>query len=263
MEACEDTDSVAFKSNVWDERFKGVDLSVTAFTPLALSCKWHTGWEDPAWADTFAKSRTFDWDTTTWSLPETEEELMLLLQKRIASKEQELRDCILRTTSADRRVARSAFANGGEMRTSPSYSHLLLMHKTLDLVLLPRRYERDEEHDRRRPAVPHLPLWKPRGQASVYYQSLLAWPSTLRDFLVSLKDSEVEEMVVEDEDAAEDEDEEGGDSRRRKAASRVVHYLYQANTREMLQRVESNFAWAGAGLLACSLVSAYKFRQPP
>lgn len=262
MEDDEEIGSGALQSYVWDKSFGGVDLAVTAFTPLALSCQWHTGWEDTAWRDTFDKSRNFDEATSSWTLPGTEEELVLLLHKRVASKEQDLRDCLLRNWSCDRRVARSAFTIGGETRTSPSYSHLLLMHKTLDLVLLRRRFERDGEHDRRRPVTPHLPLWKPRGQASVYYQSLLAWPSTLHDFLLSMKDNEGEEMDVGEEDSVEEEDEEGeegGNSMRRRAASKVVKHLYQANRKEMLQRVESNFACAAAGLLACSLVSACAF----
>lgn len=240
-----------------DAQHECLDYPVIAFTPLALSCAWHTGWGVPAWDLALQEGAKRLKDRPVYSLPQSEAELLPLLATEAVNAEQEVRESLTSANQEKRRLATAAFMNRAEVRPSYTWSRIILLLKAMDLVLLPQQFEAEGGTDRRRPQIPHLPLWKSKGAISPFMESFNKWPSTLQEFLRCWKQAEEKQndLDVDDLHGSEDRVRMG----RTEALRELMKAARETNTRAKLKLVENHFVCAALGLLACTLVSSSDF----
>lgn len=250
----DDIDLSEFPTAVWDFRLACPDKAVLAFAPLSLSAFWHTGWGEKIWEDAYGSGFTMLKESRPYNVPETEEDLVAALGMQVTVVEEEVRVSLTGANQEQRRTAIAAFSNRVDVRPTYSWSQIILLLKAFDLVLLPRRFTKDNGRDLRTPQELHLPAWKAKGAILAFLDSFYQWPSTLLDFMWKWKEGE-NMPKVDGSDVAE-----GAETHAALGKKGIIRELMRItrehHTRAKLGYVENAFVSAALGLLACTLVSA-------
>lgn len=243
-----------FPATVWDFRLACPDKAVVAFAPLSLSAFWHTGWGEKIWEDAYNSGFTTLKECLPYSVPEKEEDLVAALGMQVTVVEEEVRASLTGANQEQRRTAIAAFSSRVDVRPTYSWSQIILLLKAFDLVLLPRRFAKDNGRDLRTPQELHLPAWKAKGAILAFLDCFYQWPTTLLDFMWKWKEAE---SMPEGNGSDVTEEAEAHPALGRKAIIReLMRITREHHTRAKLGYVENAFVSAALGLLACTLVSA-------